>query len=127
MSQTWSIKIVQVGNGVRFDPDVFGIQPGQPLKAQEGDLVSWNNRTNRTVVVAVQKAGSNETSFATGFIESFMSSAPGYVIQETDIDTKGASGGVVGVVRYTATYVLAGTPPDQGPEIFAGTITVVNS
>jgi hypothetical protein len=123
MSQTWSIKIMPVGDGVRFDPDVFGIEPGQPLKAQEGDLVSWNNRTDRTVVVAVQKAGTNETSFKTGLIESFQSSSPGYVIQETDIDTTGAGGGLVGVVRYNAAYVLPGT----APETFGGTITVVNS
>jgi hypothetical protein len=127
MSQTWSIKIMPVGDEVRFDPDVFGIEPGQPLKAQEGDLVSWNNRTNRTVVVAVKKAGTNETSFATGLIESFQSSSPGYVIQDTDIDTKGASGGVVGVVRYNATYMLPGTPPNIAPETFGGTITVVSS
>lgn len=127
MSQTWSIKIVQVGDGVRFDPDVFGIEPGQPLKAQEGDLVSWNNRTDRTVVVAVQKAGTHETSFATGFIQSSMSSSPGYVIQKTDIDTTSAAEGVKGVVRYSATYMLSGTLSDEAPETVGGTITVVKS
>jgi hypothetical protein len=43
--QDWSIKIVSSGGTTSFEPDVIGGGPGQPLQAQGGDLVSWNNRT----------------------------------------------------------------------------------
>ena len=114
MSQTWSIKIVPAGDGVRFDPDVFGIEPGQPLKAQEGDLVSWNNETSASQVVSVVKAGTQDKSFETKPIDKFMSSSPGYVIQTTDVDTNNPPPGAEGTVRYST-----GTAD--------GTITVVNS
>jgi hypothetical protein len=114
MSQTWSIKIVPAGDGVRFDPDVFGIEPGQPLKAQAGDLVSWNNETSASQVVSVYQAGTQVKSFETKPIASFMSSSPGYVIQTTDVDTKNPPDGAVGTVRY-------------GTATADGTITVVNS
>lgn len=44
--QSWSINIVPRGKGVQFNPDVDGAEPGKPLKAQIGDLVSWNNQTD---------------------------------------------------------------------------------
>ncbi len=47
-NQDWSIKIIQDGSTVAFEPDVIGGQPGQPLQAQNADLVSWNNRTADT-------------------------------------------------------------------------------
>lgn len=47
----WSIKIVPskseiAGVHAVFVPDIDGAKPGQPLKVQQGDLVSWNNTTN---------------------------------------------------------------------------------
>jgi hypothetical protein len=43
----WSIKIVPAssGGGAAFQPSVRGAQPGDPLQAQQDDLVSWNNTT----------------------------------------------------------------------------------
>jgi plastocyanin len=46
----WSIKIVPSGRGkaAAFVPDLQGAKPGDPLQAQQDDLVTWNNTTNRT-------------------------------------------------------------------------------
>lgn len=123
MSQTWSIRIVPDGNSARFDPDVFGIGEGQPLIAEEGDLVSWNNQTGKTQMIAVFQAGTETKSFISNWIDPHTSSSPGYVILETDIDTAGAPKGT-GTVRYITT-MGPGFPPSTGPEIVEGTITVV--
>jgi hypothetical protein len=46
----WSIKIVPAasGGGAAFVPDLLGAQPGDPLQAQQDDLVTWNNTTSET-------------------------------------------------------------------------------
>jgi hypothetical protein len=45
----WSIKIVAAGRGkAAFVPDIQGAQAGDPLKAQQDDLVTWNNTTKKT-------------------------------------------------------------------------------
>jgi hypothetical protein len=46
----WSIKIVAAssGGGAAFAPDITGYGPGDPLPAQQDDLVSWNNTTDET-------------------------------------------------------------------------------
>src|SRR2546423_1421415 len=43
----WSVKIVPAssGAGAAFMPDLHGAQPGDPLQAQQDDLVTWNNTT----------------------------------------------------------------------------------
>jgi plastocyanin len=43
----WSIKIVpsDTGAGAAFEPDLQGAKQGDPLQAQQDDLVSWNNTT----------------------------------------------------------------------------------
>jgi hypothetical protein len=43
----WSIKIVAAasGQGAAFVPDLHGAKPGDPLQAQQDDLVTWNNTT----------------------------------------------------------------------------------
>lgn len=41
----WSIKIVNAKDGAAFQPDLKGYDPGDPLPAQQDDLVTWNNRT----------------------------------------------------------------------------------
>ncbi len=42
----WSIKIVPSGSGgAAFVPDLQGAKPGDPLRAQQDDLVTWNNTT----------------------------------------------------------------------------------
>jgi plastocyanin len=46
----WSIKIVPSGRGkaAAFVPDLQGAKAGDPLQAQQDDLITWNNTTNRT-------------------------------------------------------------------------------
>jgi hypothetical protein len=46
----WSIKIVPAatGDGAAFQPDLQGYEPGDPLIAQQDDLVTWSNTTNDT-------------------------------------------------------------------------------
>jgi len=46
----WSIKIVPAksGGGAAFQPNLAGFEQGDPLPAQQGDLVSWSNRTADT-------------------------------------------------------------------------------
>lgn len=46
----WSIKIVpsSSGNGAAFMPDLKGAKQGDPLPAQQDDLVTWNNTTKDT-------------------------------------------------------------------------------
>ncbi len=46
MAQQWGIIIEEVGGKVVFRPDVPGAQAGDPLGADVGDIVTWNNRTN---------------------------------------------------------------------------------
>ena len=48
MAKARSIKIVELEDGtVVFKPDISSAQPGQPLGANAGDIVTWNNRTNQ--------------------------------------------------------------------------------
>lgn len=43
----WSVKIVITKSGeTEFIPDFPNAQQGQPLEAEQSDLVSWNNETN---------------------------------------------------------------------------------
>lgn len=48
----WSIKIIPAASvtdpGAAFQPDLQGYNPGDPLPAQQDDLVTWNNTTNET-------------------------------------------------------------------------------
>jgi len=46
----WSIKIVPAasGHGAEFVPDLDGFGPGDPLPAQQDDLVTWGNMTDDT-------------------------------------------------------------------------------
>jgi plastocyanin len=57
--QSWSINIVPSSEkpddkSVSFNPDVYDCPPGSPLKAQVGDLVSWNNQTNNPHQIVVE-------------------------------------------------------------------------
>jgi plastocyanin len=47
----WSVKIVPAPQPTpaapaAFQPDLIGSNPGDPLKVQDGDMVTWNNTTN---------------------------------------------------------------------------------
>ena len=45
--QDWSIMIVTSGGSTQFQPDVPNSKPGDPLQAENADLISWNNRTGQ--------------------------------------------------------------------------------
>ena len=48
-SLDWSIRIVSAAGGTSaFQPRVPGANPGDPLKAQVGDTISWGNDTTVT-------------------------------------------------------------------------------
>jgi plastocyanin len=59
----------------KFNPDVYGTNPGEPLKAQLGDLVSWNNQTTQPHQIRVGPL------FTTDPIEAGKSSTPGWVVE----------------------------------------------
>jgi len=42
----WTIKIATSDGKTTFVADLSGAKPGQPLNAQQDDLVTWNNTTN---------------------------------------------------------------------------------
>jgi hypothetical protein len=44
--QDWSITIVPSGSSAAFQPQ--NGSPGQPQRAENADLISWNNRTGET-------------------------------------------------------------------------------
>ena len=97
-AQTWSIMIVpaQSGGGVQFTPDVFGANPGDPLKAQNSDLVSWDNQTKDEH----QFSRSDTKVSLCDPIAGWESSTPAYVITDT--------------APATITYVCLNHPGEQG-------------
>src|SRR5690242_7818231 len=70
--QSWSINIVPSDGSVELNPDVWEAEPGSPLQAQVGDLVSWNNQTDDAHQISV----SGETLDVNPW-----SSTDGYLIQ----------------------------------------------
>lgn len=89
-SQDWSIKIVSVDGSAAFQPNVPGAKVGDPLQAQDADLISWNNRTGINhwpwaldpttgkpfvSVEAAQDAG----LYLCDEVEKWQSSSPAYV------------------------------------------------
>src|SRR2546421_409944 len=42
----WSVKIVEIDEVAAFVPDFPNAKQGDPLQAQQDDLVSWNNTTD---------------------------------------------------------------------------------
>lgn len=87
MSQTWPVTI-NGKNPASFDPDVFGTNPGEPLKAQMGDLVCWNNQTADQHQIQVRKKDGSAI-FTTKMLEKFKSSSPGYCLQKGDDENTG--------------------------------------
>lgn len=84
MPQNWSIKIE--GAPAKFNPDVYGAEPGSPLQAQSGDLVSWNNQTADPHEIWV-----NDTTGSTQItdrIEKYQSSFPAYVTPQSTSSTE---------------------------------------
>ena len=41
----WNISIIPSGTEAAFQPNLPGAKPGDPLNAQQSDIVSWGNRT----------------------------------------------------------------------------------
>jgi len=81
--QSWSIMIK--GSPASFEADVYGVDPGQPLPAQIGDLVCWNNQTGEAHQIFVT-SGKNPREL-TEEIAEYTSSFPGYVTQQDDVDS----------------------------------------
>jgi len=106
--QGWSVIIN--GEPATFDPDVFGTDPGNPLKAQIGDLVCWNNQSAQDHQLAVTDS-TGKITFTTEVIAAGKSSSPGYVA--TSSDSNG------GTIAYHC--VLTGHEGENGQ------ITVVTS
>jgi hypothetical protein len=58
MASSWSITINQHDGAITFKPDVPGGTAGQPLGANSGDNVTWNNRTNHEITLkSIQPEG----------------------------------------------------------------------
>ena len=58
MASSWSITINQHDGAITFKPDVPGGTAGQPLGANSGDNVTWNNRTNQEITLkSIQPEG----------------------------------------------------------------------
>ena len=88
--QSWSIMIT--GSPASFDPDVYRTDPGQPLKAQIGDLVSWNNQTGEAHQIWLTDHQGTPVRELTDVIAEFTSSFPGYVTQQADISPASTTG-----------------------------------
>ncbi len=93
----WSIKIVSTKNGVGFQPDLQGAKVGDPLQAQQDDLVSWNNTTNDThqpwptdsnyqPLFSENQANANPDLYLSDPIPAGESSSPGYDVARPDGD-----------------------------------------
>ncbi len=83
----WSIKIVPSGTGAAFVPDLQGARPGDPLKAWQDDLVTWNNTTKKTHQIEVTKVepagtGSLPGNFISDPIPAAGSSRPSYDVAQ---------------------------------------------
>ena len=91
-----SIKIVpsNSGSGAAFQPDLQGYLPGDPLPAQQTDIVSWNNTTDDTHqpwptdsnynphsdAVVLPRGGPN---YMADPIPAGLSSTPAYIVAQT--------------------------------------------
>ncbi len=87
--QNWSINIVPSEKGVQFDPDVYGYAPGSPLKAQKGDLVSWNNQTDNKhqIVIGTETLDCDPWSSTTAY--QVQTAAPAKITYTCDNDCTG--------------------------------------
>ena len=99
--QSWSI-LIKGSNPASFDPDVYGTDPGQPLKAQLGDLVSWNNQTRGThqIWLTDEKGKQLENGKVTDKIAKYKSSFPGYVTQLKDVRPPVSATTKTGTIYY---------------------------
>jgi plastocyanin len=120
--QNWSITIT--GCPASFDPDVYGTEPGQPLEAQLGDLVSWNNQTDEPHQIWLTDENGEPVEPAqklTDEIEQYTPSFPGYVPQVTDIRPEVPEEEQATTKTGTIYYYCSIHPEEQGQ------ITVVAS
>jgi hypothetical protein len=90
--QNWSIVIAPStpGGPASFTPDLMGVRPGDPLRAGNADIISWNNRTNDFHQLVANGV------FLSEVIQPFQSSRPGYVT------TAPATGSTT--ILYTCTF-----------------------
>lgn len=83
-NQSWSVKIEERNGGLQFTVDAFGYSPGQPLQAQKGDTICWNNLTNATHQPYLSDSSGNPqpNGQLSDPIPGGASSTPAYVIQQ---------------------------------------------
>jgi hypothetical protein len=101
----WSINIIpgeRDGLSV-FAPDVFGLDPGDPLRAQANDAVSWSNRTegvHQPWPADAQWQVDNNGQGLCELIQPWTASTPAYL--------------VVGNANTTLNYVCLIHPDERG-------------
>lgn len=87
MAAAWSINLIPGENGLAvFAPDVYGLKPGDPLRAQVNDAVSWSNRTEGAHQPWPADAEWNVDTEGQGLcevIQPWTSSTPAYLIGGT--------------------------------------------
>ena len=77
-----SIKIIKADDGgIAFQPDRPNAQPNQPLGARSGDLVTWNNQTDRTLTLQSIPPG----TFITDAIPAGSVSSPIFKVPSTGL------------------------------------------
>ena len=99
--QSWSINIVPSGGSVALNPDVWGVQPGSPLQAQVGDIVSWNNQTDDAHQISVSGETLNVGPWrsTTGYvIQNPQKNKPPYTITYTCSAGAGSVKGTINVI-----------------------------
>jgi len=76
--QTWSITIN--ASSPYFVADVYGTDPGDPLQAENNDVISWNNQTDDEHQPYQTDENYNPTGPALcDVIAAYQSSFPGFV------------------------------------------------
>jgi plastocyanin len=98
MAQTWMILINQTDP--HFNVDAYGYHSGEPLRAQLGDLVSWNNQTDDVHEITIYTSDNKP-----GFVREVAAgkvSSPGYVVDAADMKVREKEN-VSGVIEYRAT------------------------
>lgn len=105
----WSIKIVPSDSGVgaAFVPDLNEAQQGDPLLAQQFDLVSWNNTTNDTHQIGLPNDPlSGLAVFETEPIPAGRSSSPLYNVAQPNVSPSPPA--------WTITYYCLLHPSEKG-------------
>ena len=111
-SLSWSVHIVSVAGGAAFQPWVPNSNPGDPTKAQVGDIVTWGNDTND-----IHQPWPTVDNKPDGDPIPDTSNPPGSVLYFSDPISGGGSSRPQYVVPPTIPV-----PPPSGTELAAGSV-----